>query len=93
MLAVWYAPYTSPPEFSLAVMVDFPGHKGPAWIPNNAKWIHITVNEIWCDSQCSTRRGLLLIPGYATTTAKSQGMSIGANKPATHMRVNITVIN
>ena len=89
VVAVLYAPSTSPPEFPLAVVVDFPGYKGPAWVPNNPNWIPIPVNEGRCDSQCCTRTGLPLMPGYAITIAKSQGMSIGANKPATHMRVKL----
>ena len=42
-----------------------------------------------CEGHCCSRKGLPLMPGYAITIAKSQGMSIGANKPATHARVKL----
>ena len=89
VIAILYAPGTAPPEFPIAVVVEFAGYKGPAWIKEHPKWIPITVDEGRCDTDCCSRKGLPLIPGYAITIAKSQGMSIGDHKTATHMRIKL----
>ena len=86
VIAILYAPGVGPPDFPDAVVVDFPAYKGLAWITQHPTWIPKTVDEGRCDSDCCSRTGLPLMPGYVITIAKSQGMSIGDNKPATHMR-------
>ena len=89
VIAILYGPNATPPEFPEAIVVEFPNYKGPSWFPEHPKWIPIPVNEGRCDSMCCSRTGVPLMPGYAIPIAKSQGMSIGANKPATHARVKL----
>ncbi|XP_057310732.1 uncharacterized protein LOC130648690 [Hydractinia symbiolongicarpus] len=89
VIAILYSPNMSPPEFPIAVIVDFPNYKGPIWIPEHPTWIPITAVEGRCESNCCSRNGLPLMPGYAITIAKSQGMSIGDGKTATHMRIKL----
>ena len=89
MIAILYGPNVAPPEFPEAIVVEFPNYKGPSWIPEHPKWIPIPVNEGRCDSMCCSRTGVPPMPGYAIPIAKSQGMSIGADKPTTHARVKL----
>ncbi|XP_057290792.1 uncharacterized protein LOC130613469 [Hydractinia symbiolongicarpus] len=89
VIAILYLPNTSPPEFPIAVVVNFPNYKGPLCIPEHPTWIPITAIEGRCESNCCSRNGLPLMPGYAITIAKSQGMSIGDGKTATHMRIKL----
>ena len=69
--------------------MEFPAYKGEAWIPEHPTWVPIPVDQGMCEGHCCSRKGLPLMPAYAITIAKSQGMSIGANKPATHARVKL----
>jgi hypothetical protein len=90
VISIIYAENTAPPYFPLAVVVDFPGYKGPAWIQQHPKWVPIPVNKlVRCEYNCCSRTGIPLMPGYAIPIAKSQGMTIGKNKPATHSRVKL----
>jgi hypothetical protein len=87
--SILYEQNTAPPQFPIAVVVEFPGYKGPAWINAHPKWVPIVPNEGRCDYDCCSRNGLPLMPGYAITIAKSQGMTIGDGKPATHARIKL----
>ena len=89
VVAILYAKGTKPPEFPLAVVVDFPMYKGPAWIEDHPTWVPISTNSSRCESNCCSRTGLPLMPGYAIPIAKSQGMTVGANKSATHLIVKL----
>ena len=89
VVAILYEKDCNPPSFPTAVVVNFPNYKGPAWLQNHPTWIPIIANESRCESDCCTRNGLPLIPGYAITITKSQGMSIGDNKDITHVRIKL----
>ena len=77
VISIIYRDGEKPPNFPEAVIVDFPKYRGPSWISNKPTWIPITVNSVMCDNKCCSREGFPLIPGYAITIAKSQGMTIG----------------
>ena len=89
VIAVLYAEGVGPPAFPEAVVVDFPRYKGPSWIHEHPTWVPIPVNEARCDSNCCSRRGLPLMPGYCIPISKSQGMTIGPNEPCTHIRIKL----
>ena len=89
VISMLYDENTTSPEFPSAVVVEFPGCKGPPWIPQFPKWVPIPVDEGRCDTNCCARKGLPLMPGYAIPIAKSQGMTIGAHQPATHCRIKL----
>ena len=89
VIAILYAKNTGPPHHPIAVVVEFPGYKGPAWITEHPKWVPIVPNDGRCEENCCVRTGLPLMPGYAITIAKSQGMTIGQGKPATHAKIKL----
>ena len=43
-----------------------------------------------CDDKCCSREGFPLIPGYAITIAKSQGMTIGKNQQITKAIIKLS---
>jgi hypothetical protein len=43
-----------------------------------------------CDDKCCKREGSPLIPGYAITVAKSQGMTIGAKEQITNVIIKLS---
>ena len=79
----------APPSFPIVVVVDFDGYKGPVWIADHPTWVPIPVNQGRCESNCCVRRGIPLMPAYAISIAKSQGMTIGRGKQATHYRIKL----
>ena len=79
-----------PPAFPEAVIVDFPKYKGPVWSKDHPTWIPITVNSVMCDDKCCSREGIPLIPGFAITIAKSQGMTIGKNQQITKAIIKLS---
>ncbi|XP_066914213.1 uncharacterized protein [Clytia hemisphaerica] len=87
--AILYEKGTSPPQLPTAVIVYFPRYTGPAWDINNPKFIPITAVRSKCESECCSRTGLPLIPGYSLPIAKAQGITVGSNQPAEFMRVSI----
>ena len=87
VVSILYAEDVAPPSFPIAVVVDFKRYKGPTWITDQPTWVPIPVNEARCESQCCTRRGIPLMPAYAITIAKSQGMSIGLGEPFEKARI------
>ena len=87
VVSILYSEGAKPPAFPIAVVVDFPRYKGPAWITDHPTWVPISVNEGRCESNCCSRTGLPLMPGYAIPIAKSQGMTVGATKFVTHLVV------
>ncbi|XP_066914121.1 uncharacterized protein [Clytia hemisphaerica] len=89
VIAILYAEGEAPPSFPEAVVVDFPRYKGPSWLPEHPTWVPIPVNEARCDTNCCSRRGFPLMPGYCIPISKSQGMTIGPNEPCTHIRIKL----
>ncbi|XP_066924267.1 uncharacterized protein [Clytia hemisphaerica] len=89
VIAILYAEGEAPPSFPEAVVVDFPRYKGPSWLQEHPTWVPIPVNEARCDTNCCSRRGLPLMPGYCIPISKSQGMTIGPNEPCTHIRIKL----
>ena len=87
--AILYEENVAPPAFPEVVVVDFPAYKGPAWMSDAPTLVPIPVDEGRCESNCCVRKGIPLIPGYAIPIAKSQGMTVGANHPATELRVKL----
>uniref|UniRef100_A0A7M5XH24 ATP-dependent DNA helicase n=2 Tax=Clytia hemisphaerica TaxID=252671 RepID=A0A7M5XH24_9CNID len=87
--AILYEKGTSPPQLPTAVIVYFPRYTGPAWDINNPKFIPITAVRSKCESECCSRTGLPLMPGYSLPIAKAQGITVGSNQPAEFMRVSI----
>jgi len=89
VIAILYPKDMKPPDFPDAVVIDFPSYKGPAWIDQHKTWIPVSVMDVRCESNCCSRTGFPLMPGYAITIAKSQGMSIGETKNASHVRIKL----
>ena len=87
VIAILYPVNKSPPEMPDAVIVSFENYKGPAWLPEKPKWVPVVPCEGHCESRCCTRTGLPLMAGYSIPIAKSQGMTVGKNKPSENMRV------
>ena len=91
VISILFEAGVGPPVFLIAVVVDFSGYKGPAWIADHPTWVPISANIGRCESNCCTRKGIPLMPAYAIPIAKSQGMTIGRGKPATHCRVKLQI--
>lgn len=89
IISICYEENKSPPDIPQCVVVQFPDYKGPAWLNCHPKWIPVPIDEDRCEQNCCSRRGFPLITGYAIPIAKSQGMTIGENKPATNCRVKL----
>ena len=89
VVSILFEAGSGPPQFPNAVVVDFNGYKGPAWIVDHPTWVPIPVNQARCETNCCVRRGIPLMPAYAITIAKSQGMTIGKGKSATHCRIKL----
>ena len=89
VVAILYEPDSSPPEMPAAVVCDFPSYHGPFWLIDHPTWIPTVPVTSRCDSNCCSRSGLPLMPGYSIPIAKSQGMTVGENKPATHLRIKL----
>ena len=87
--AILYKKGASPPEFPEAVIVYFPKYTGPPWDINNPKFVPITAIRSKCESECCSRTGLPLMPGYSLPIAKAQGITVGKGQPAEYMRVKI----
>lgn len=90
VISIMYDEDCAPPEFPRVVVVEFPGYSGPPWVPQQPKWVPIPVDVGNCDANCCFRKGLPLMPGYAIPVFESQGMTIGANQPATHCRIKLS---
>ena len=89
IIAILYKKGSKPPSMPSAVICDFFTYKGPAWYENKPSWVPIVPNTGRCENNCCSRTGIPLMPGYSVPIAKSQGMNVGANKPATHMRIKL----
>ena len=87
--AILYKEGVSPPQPPEAVVVYFPKYSGPAWDINNPKFVPITPISSRCESECCTRTGLPLMPGYSLPIAKAQGITVGKDQPAEFMRVKL----
>ena len=84
--------YTMPPLPPLVIVVNFPGYDGPPfWIDVDRRhWVPLPRDTLRCESNCCHRTNFPIIPGYAITIHKSQGMSIGSKhmvqKAILHLR-------
>ena len=87
VVAILYAPNTRPPSMPDAVICDFSDYRGPTWLSNQPTWVPIVPVTTRCENNCCSRIGLPIMPGYSIPVAKSQGMTVGANKPATRICV------
>ena len=85
--AILFSEGKSPPDMPDAVIVYFKDYKGPPWLQEQPKYVPIVPCLSHCESRCCSRTGLPLMPGFSIPVAKSQGMTVGKNKPATHMRI------
>ena len=90
VVSILYEKGIRPPAFPEAVIVDFPKYRGPTWNKDHPTWIPITLNSVMCDDKCCSRDGFPLIPGYAITIAKSQGMTIGKNQQITKAFIKLS---
>ena len=77
IISIIYPPDQRPPSPPTAVIVDFPGYKGPPFFHGHNTWVPIVQDIVRCGSNCCFRKNIPLISGYALTIAKSQGMTIG----------------
>ena len=89
VIAILYEPNCGPPAMPIAVICEFQSYHGPAWMEEHPKWVPIVPVVTRCNQNCCSRKGLPLMPGYAIPIAKSQGMNVGNDKPATHMRLKL----
>ena len=78
-----------PPSMPDAVICDVSDYRGPTWLSNQPTWVPIVPITTRCENNCCSRTGLPIMSGYSILVAKSQGMTVGANKPATHMRIKL----
>ena len=89
VISILYEKDSAPPSMPTSVICEFPAYNGPAWIQTHPTWIPIVPMTTRCEDNCCSRTGLPLMPGYSIPIAKSQGMTVGRNKPATHMRIKL----
>ena len=89
VIAILYEKDKRPPSMPTAVVVHFYSYSGPAWNKEHPKWVPIKAETGRCDQNCCSRTGLPLVAGYSIPIAKAQGMTVGNNKPATHMRIKL----
>lgn len=90
VVAIVYSEGSRPPQFPEIIVVDFPRYKGPVWLHSHPTWVPVPVNEGRCDDNCCSRSGFPLIPGYAITIAKSQGMTIGKGQTCTKAVIKLS---
>ena len=87
-----YEKDTRPPLPPFVIVVNFPGYDGPEFWPDLARrhWVPLPRDTLRCESNCCHRTNFPIIPGYAITIHKSQGMSIGSKhmvkKAILHLR-------
>ena len=89
VVSILYSESKSPPSMPDAVIVNFEGYSGKPWIDGKPKWIPIVPQTSRCDHECCSRTYIPLIAAYSISIAKSQGMTVGERKPATHMRIKL----
>ncbi|XP_066934414.1 uncharacterized protein [Clytia hemisphaerica] len=90
VIAILYPDGCCPPSPPDAIIVHFEGYNGPVWNEEHPKWVPIVPMKSRCDAhQSCSRTGFPLLAAYSIPIAKSQGMTIGEGKPATHMRVKL----
>ena len=89
VIAILYENNITPLAFPTPVVVDqrYMLGEGPSNIVTH------TINEARCDSNCCTRTGIHLIPGYAIPIVNIQGMIIGKNKSARYDGIKIQQTN
>ena len=90
VIAILYNEDEKPPLPPHSVIVDFPKYHGPSFFTKHPTWVPIIQNEGRCESNCCYRKGFPILPGYALTIPKCQGMTIGESQPCTNMVVNLT---
>ena len=78
---IYYEKGQGPPTMPSFVLVDFPSYKGPHPIPGYPTYIPIVIDSGRCADRCCGRTGIPLMPAYAVTVGKAQGMTIGKDKP------------
>ncbi|XP_057294620.1 uncharacterized protein LOC130623148 [Hydractinia symbiolongicarpus] len=90
VVAIVYSEGSRPPQFPEIIVVDFPKYKGPVWLHSHPTCVPVPVNEGRCDDNCCSRSGFPLIPGYAITIAKSQGMTVGNGQTCTKAVIKLS---
>jgi hypothetical protein len=68
-------------ELPKYVTVRYPHYIGPAWIQSDPTLVPVPVTEKKCDRHCCSRSSIPLVPAWALTIHKCQGMTIGENEP------------
>jgi ATP-dependent exoDNAse (exonuclease V) alpha subunit len=91
VITILYEEGKRPPlQTPLCIVVDFPKYSGPAWLHNHPTWVPIVTNDGRCESNCCFRQGFPLLPGYALTIPKCQGMTVGKGKMCENMIIKLT---
>lgn len=68
-------------ELPVCVNVRFPHYKGPAWCADDPTVVPVPVIERRCEKKCCSRKMVPLVPAWALTIHKCQGMTIGEKEP------------
>ena len=90
VVSIIYEEGERPPNSPNAIVVNFPKYSGPVWLEGHPTWVPIPQIESACENRCCIRTGFPLIPSYALTIPKCQGMTVGINELCTHIVIKLT---
>ena len=87
---IYYAAGERPPSLPQYFVVEFPDYHGPVSIPGYPKFVPLSPDVGYCEDYCCMRRGIPLIPAYAISICKSQGMNIGEGRTIEKCKIHLS---